>query len=171
MRRAADLASRRGTVPARPERGAWGIPRGSHQPDPFAVNPIRRSAGLVTASFVAVAGPLLVGGPAGTTAMLAGGWMGMIGLALGGPILILSLVEAGWARVRRRFDPPIEQLDLSPRLIHLLRRHGYDSIALVEHAPDAVLLLLSNMDRRGLREVRRAVALWRYRRWQEAGFP
>lgn len=158
-------------VPARPERGAWAASIRNDQPDPFAVNPVRRSAGLVLASAVAFFGPLLVGGPRGTTAMLAGGWLGLIGLAIGIPILVLSLIEAAWERLRCRLDPPIERLDLSPRLTHLLRRHGYDSIALVERTPDPALLLLSNMDARGLRDVRRAVAFWRYRRWQEAGFP
>jgi hypothetical protein len=32
-------------------------------------------------------------------------------------------------------------------------------------------MLLSNMDHRGLREIRRAITLWKYRRWQEQGFP
>jgi hypothetical protein len=44
------------------------------------------------------------------------------------------------------------------------------TIASVEEAPDAALLLLSNMDARALREIRRAISLWRYRRWQERGF-
>lgn len=159
------------SVPPRPERGAWAAAVRNDQPDPFATNPIRRSTGLVAASAVAFFGPLVVGGPEGTTAMLAGGWVGMIGLAIGVPVLVLSLIEAAWECLRARLDPPIDRLNLSPRLTHLLHRHGYDSIALVEQTPDAVLLLLSNMDRRGLREVRRAAALWRYRRWQEAGFP
>jgi hypothetical protein len=67
--------------------------------------------------------------------------------------------------------PPVDQLDISPRLIHILLRHGYDTIESVDSAPDAALLLLSNMDARGVRDVRRAVAVWRYRRWQEQGFP
>jgi hypothetical protein len=37
--------------------------------------------------------------------------------------------------------------------------------------PDAMLLLLSNMDARGVHEIRRAIAVWKYRRWQEKGFP
>ncbi len=161
----------RAHVATRPERGAGIGPGGGDHADPFAINPIRRSAGLVAASAAAFFGPLLVGGPAAATAMLAGGWLGLIGLAIGLPVLGLSLAEAGWGRLSRRLRPPIEALDLPPRLIHLLRRHGYDSIDLVERTPDAALLLLSNMDPRGVREVRRAVALWRYRRWQEQGFP
>ena len=155
----------------RPERGAWIGPSGTAHADPFAVNPIRRSAGLVAASAAAFFGPLVVGGPTAATMMLAGGWLGLLGLAIGVPVLGLSLAEAGWRRLSRRLRPPIDLLDLPPRLVHLLRRHGYDSIDLVERTPDAALLLLSNMDLRGVREVRRAIALWRYRRWQEQGFP
>ena len=162
--------------PPRLERGARGnigaIGHGGAQhPDPFAVNPIRRSAALVAASAAVFFGPLLVGGSDASGAMLAGGWVGVMGLALGVPVLALSLVEAGWERLRDRLRPSVDQLDLPPRLIHLLRRHGYDSIAVVERSPDAALLMLSNMDARGLREVRRAVSLWKYRRWQEQGFP
>ena len=155
----------------RSDRGTWPAFVPSDHADPFAVNPVRRSGGLVLASAAALVGPLAVGGPEGATAMVAGGWLGMIGLAIGLPVLALSLLEVAWNRVRRRFDPAIDQLDLPPRLIHVLRRHGYDSIALVERTPDPALLLLANMDPRGLRDVRRAVALWRYRRWQEQGFP
>ncbi len=161
----------RAQVATRPERGVWIGPGGGPHADPFAVNPIRRSAGLVAVSTAAFFGPLLVGGQTAATVMLAGGWLGLIGLAVGVPVLGLSLAEAGWRRLVRRLRPPIDGLDLPPRLIHLLRRHGYDSIDLVERTPDAALLLLSNMDPRGVREVRRAVALWRYRRWQEQGFP
>ena len=159
------------SVPVRPERGAWARPGVPDHADPFAVNPIRRSAGLVAGSAAALFGPLLVGGPEGATAMVAGGWLGLIGLAIGIPILAMSLIEAGWDRLRRRLHPSVDQLDVAPRLIHPLRRHGYESIALVERTPDPALLLLSNMDPRGLQEIRRAIALWRYRCWQERGFP
>jgi hypothetical protein len=156
--------------PRRPEKGIW-ISSGAVHADPFAVDPIRRSVILVAASAVAFFGPLVAGGPGGATAMVAGGWLGMIGLAIGLPVLALSVIETGWERLRRRLQPSIDQLDLSPRLVHILRRHGYDAIAAVERTPDPALLLLANMDARGLREVRRAIALWRYQRWQEAGFP
>jgi hypothetical protein len=62
-------------------------------------------------------------------------------------------------------------LEVSPRIRHILTRHGYDAIAVVEAAPDAALLLLSNMEARDVRELRRAISLWRYREWQERGFP
>src|SRR5688500_14138951 len=93
--------------PPRPEGGAGcriGAigPGGTQHPDPFAVNPIRRSTALVVVSGALFFGPLLVGGPEATAAMLAGGWVGMMGLALGVPVLALSLIEAGWDRLRDR---------------------------------------------------------------------
>ena len=154
-----------------PGRGGWIGPVGGDHPDPFAINPIRRSAVLVAVSAAAFFGPLAVGGPAATTAMLAGGWMGMMGLAIGVPVLVLSLGEETYRRLHRQLRPAVDQLDLPPRLVHVLQRHGYTTIATVEHASDAALLLLSNMDPRGVREVRRAVSLWHYRRWQDRGFP
>src|SRR3712207_589429 len=75
---------------------------GAQHPDPFAVNPIRRSATLVLVSGAVFFGPFLGGGSEATAAMLAGGWVGVIGLALGVPILALSLIEAGWERLRDR---------------------------------------------------------------------
>ena len=163
-------ASQRGAV-TRSERGGWIGPAGGSHPDPFAINPIRRASGVIVASALVFFGPLLIGGPVAETALLAGGWMGVLGLVFGVPVLALSLAEECWRRIRNRIDPPVECLDLSPRLHHVLHRHGYLSIAEVERAPDTALLHMSNMDRRGLREVRRAISLFRYRQWQESGFP
>jgi len=139
--------------------------------DPFAEDPVRRSAALVAISALIVVGPVLVGGPVATTVMLSIGWLGLTGLVMGVPILIWSLAEEGWAMVQRRLYPPIEVLAISPRVTHILRRHGYRAIRDVEGVPDDELLGLSNMDARGLREVRRAISLWKYQRWQERGFP
>ena len=154
----------------RAHRGTWVGPTGSTSPDPFAINPIRRSLGVVAVSTLILFGAPLLGEPAATAVLLSLGWLAMTGLVMGLPILIWSLAEEAWRRTRRRFDPPIDLLDLPPRLHHVLHRHGYESISLVERTPDTTLLLLSNMDPRGLREIRRAISLWRYRRWQEAGF-
>jgi hypothetical protein len=66
--------------------------------------------------------------------------------------------------------PGIELLGLSPRVEHILARHGILTIREVDAMDDQSLLLLSNMDQRGAREVRRAVSIWKYRRWQESGF-
>ena len=139
--------------------------------DPFAVNPIRRSFAVVVTSALIVFGPLLIGGAVATTVLLAVGWLAATGLVMGTPILIWSLAEEGWRLLDRRLRPSVDLLDLSPRVAHILLRHGYESIEAVDRVPDATLLLLSNMDNRGLREVRRAISLWKYRRWQEQGFP
>lgn len=140
-------------------------------PDPFAVNPIRRSAVLVSACAAVIVVPWTIDEDLLTSVMLSVGWLAVTGLVMGIPILIWSLAEAGVAAARARLRPPIEELDISPRVLHVLQRHGFETIESVEAAPDAMLLLLSNMDARGVQEVRRAVALWRYRRWQEQGFP
>ncbi len=139
--------------------------------DPFAEDPVRRSAALVAVSALIVFGPILLGGPVATTVMLSVGWLGLTGLVMGLPILVWSLVEEGWSIIQRRLHPPIETLEISPRVAHILRRHGYRAIRDVDVVPDDELLGLSNMDARGLREVRRAISLWKYRRWQEQGFP
>ena len=97
-------------------------------------------------------------------------WIALTGLILCIPVLILPLLEAGWRRLQRRIWPTVDQLDLTPRLHNLLRRHGFVTIASVEEAPDAALILLSNMDARAVHAIRRAISLWGYRRWQERGF-
>jgi hypothetical protein len=153
-------------------RGCQHNPGTGYLADPFAVNPIRRSFVLVLGCAAIIVGPNWIGGEAAmTTVMLSVGWLAVTGFVLGLPVLVWSLAEAGMARVKNRLQPSLEQLDLSPRVLHVLQRHGYDTIESVETASDSALLMLSNMDQRGLREVRRAIALWRYRRWQERGFP
>jgi hypothetical protein len=139
--------------------------------DPFAVNPVRRSLALVGVCAMIIFVPWLISDDALTTVMVSVGWLAVTGLVMGIPILIWSLVEAGVIELQSRRYPPVDQLDVSPRVLHILQRHGYQTIASVEAASDATLLLLSNMDTRGLREVRRAVAVWQYQRWQERGFP
>jgi len=138
--------------------------------DPFAVNPIRRSFGLVVTSASVLILPWLISEKAGTTVMLAVGWLAVTGIVMGFPILIWSLAEEGIAAVRRRIHPSIDLLNLSPRVEHILLRHGLRTIHDVDQTSDVSLLLLSNMDQRGLREIRRAITLWKYQRWQESGF-
>ncbi len=139
--------------------------------DPFAVNPIRRSATLVVCCFATIAVPWLISQELATTVMLSVGWLAMTGIVIGVPVLILSLIEEAVRSIRARVVPPVGQLEITPRVLHILQRHGYDSIDEVDHASDAALLLLSNMDARGVREIRRAISVWKYRRWQERGFP
>ena len=165
-------ASNRGTMTGRGQLAGYrAIGVGSDLPDPFAEQPVRRSAGLVLVSSLIVFAPLLIGGPVGTTILLSAGWLGLTGLVMGLPILAWSLAEEGWNMLQRRRHPPVDALDISPRVAHILYRHGYEAIRDVDLASDDVLMCLSNMDRRGLHEVRRAVSLWKYRRWQEQGFP
>jgi len=139
--------------------------------DPFAVNPVRRSLALVAVCTMVIVVPWLIGDDALTTVMVSVGWLAVTGLVMGIPILLWSLAEVGVVEVQSRRHPPIDHLAISPRVLHILHRHGYSTIVSVDTASDASLLLLSNMDGRGLREVRRAVAVWRYQRWQERGFP
>ena len=103
--------------------------------------------------------------------LIAFGWLAMTGIVMVTPILIWCLVEEGVKAVRRHRDPTTELLDLSPRAVNLLRRHGFETIAQVERTPDSTLALLSNMDASAIREIRRAVSIWRYQRWQARGFP
>ena len=159
-------SGRRGRIGTTPR-----LPAHGDTPDPFAVNPVRRSFGLVSVCSLVVFGPLLVGGDLAMSVMVSVGWLAVTGIVMGVPILIWSVVEECWHLLRRRLHPSVDQLDLSPRVVHVLVRHGYEEIGEVDRASDASLLLLSNMDARGLREVRRAVSLWKYRRWQDEGFP
>src|ERR671917_21670 len=99
-------------------RSRWEYQSWSQQPDPFAVNPIRRSALLIVAS-------------------------GLVGLALGIPVFLLSVGEELYGRLIERIRPSVDRLDLSPRIRHILTRHGYEAIALIEQTPDSTLLLLS----------------------------
>ena len=140
--------------------------------DLFAVNPLRRSAWIVSISWAMILVPaLLLEGSLQSLLLIAFGWIAATGIIMCTPIRIWCLAEEGWKAVRRRIDPPIEALDLSPRAYNLLRRHGYETVASVDAAPDSTLALLSNMDARAIREIRRAVSIWRYQRWQERGFP
>jgi len=138
--------------------------------DPFAVNPIRRAAALVAVCAVALVGPWLISEQLGITMMLAVGWLAVTGLVLGLPILIWCLGEEALSAAQRRRRPGVDLLGLSPRVEHILVRHGLTTIRSIEATPDDGLLLLSNMDQRGVAEVRRATTLWKYRRWQESGF-
>jgi len=157
--------------PTRARTGYRSCGLASDIPDPFAVNPIRRSFALVAICGLVVGISIAIGGSVAMSVMLTVGWLAVTGIVMGVPILVLSLAEEGWRRLRRRFQPSLEELGLSPRLLHILARHGYDAIEDVDRAADDSLLLMSNMDARGLREVRRAISLWKYRRWQERGFP
>ena len=146
-------------------------PGTGHLADPFAENPIRRSFALVTFCCVVLFGPFLVSASFGTLVMLSVGWIAASGFVLGLPVLLWSVGEYLVLAVRRRIRPTVDQLDISPRVAHILFRFGYEEIDLVDQASDSELMHLSNMDARALRELRRSIAVWKYRRWQERGFP
>jgi hypothetical protein len=139
--------------------------------DPFAVNPIRRSFALCVACIAALVVPWLISDAAMTAAMLSITWLAITGLVFGVPVLVWSLFAAGIKLAKAQMLPSVDELDLTPRVKHLLQRYGYDTIDELESETDAALLMLSNLDQRGVREIRRAIALWRYRRWQDQGFP
>lgn len=146
--------------------------RGGDCNDIFAVNPLRRSFYVVSVSWLMVLLPLVfLEGDLQALVLIAGGWIAATGIIMCTPILIWCLVEELWKFIKRRVTPSIDLLDLSPRAYNLLRRHGLMSIAMIEATPDSSLMMLSNMDTRAIREIRRAISIWRYRRWQERGFP
>jgi hypothetical protein len=139
--------------------------------DPFAINPIRRSLVLVLGCLIAIVVPWMISERAMTAAMLSVTWLAITGLVFGFPILVWSVSAAAIKKVRAQIQPSIADLDISPRVRHLLDRYGYETIADLDTETDAALLMLSNLDARGVREIRRAIALWKYRRWQAQGFP
>jgi len=146
--------------------------RGGDCNDIFAVNPLRRSTWIVSVCWALVLGPaFLLHGDAQMLMLISFGWLAATGIILVTPIFVWCLIEEAWKILRRRVDPTIDELDLSPRASNLLRRHGLETIASIERVPDSSLSLLSNMDARAIREIRRAISIWRYQRWQERGFP
>jgi hypothetical protein len=122
-------------------------------------------------SLAIVLTPMLSDHELGVTLMLTVGWLAAVGLVFCVPILIWSAVAEGITIIRRRIHPPIETLNLTPRLLHILHRHGFDTIVAVDKADDPTLSMLANMDPRDVQQVRRAISLWKYARWQAAGFP
>ena len=143
----------------------------SHIVDPFAENPIRRSATVVSVCALTLWGPFVISDQLGVAVMLTVGIFAISGLIFVTPILIWSLTEAAVLLIRRRIHPDVEQLNLPPRVVHILHRHGIATIRAAVRTPDAVLLSFSNMDMADVDELRRAIRLWQYRRWQEQGFP
>ncbi|MGC4189928.1 MAG: hypothetical protein QM589_01660 [Thermomicrobiales bacterium] len=147
------------------------VPAGTNVSDPFSVDPVRRSAIVVMVCFAIILSAVMTNDEVGTAILLSVGWMAAVGLVFCVPILIWSAIEEGIAIVRRRLHPPVEALDLPPRVLHILHRHGLDTVVAVDRTSDSSLLALSNMSAHDLHQVRRAVSLWKYARWQEKGFP
>ena len=140
--------------------------------DPFAVNPLRRSAiALLVSSALVIGPPALLSPSTADLVLITVGWIAMAVMVLSLPVLLMSLIELLWKRVTTRLRPSVDELELSERTRNLLRRHGFTTIASIDQTSDSSLLVLSNFDARAMHEVRRAISIWRYRRWQEAGFP
>lgn len=140
--------------------------------DPFAVNPVRRSfVSFVTCTAAFILPMAVLPANLEALTMVLFGWLAAIGMVLSFPILLISLAETGWSYVSHRVHPSVDVLELSPRVRNLLRRYGYQTIDSVDRTSDDAFLMLSNFDPKALHEIRRAINLWKYRRWQEAGFP
>lgn len=139
--------------------------------DPFSVNPIRRSlvAGLVSLALVTT--PFLISEEVGATVMLSFGRIAMAVLVFCIPIFLWSVIEELVRIVSNRLYPPVSELDLPERVIHILQRHGVRTVRAAEQLDPAAFHLMANMAPRDAEAVVRAINLWRYRRWQEAGFP
>ncbi len=103
--------------------------------------------------------------------MVLFGWLAAIGMVLTFPVVVMSLIEMAWSQVARRLYPSSDLLDLSPRVRNLLNRYGYRTIDRIDRTSDDAFLMLTNFDPKALRELRRAISVWKYRRWQDAGFP
>lgn len=145
---------------------------GSSPDDLFAVNPVRRSAAITAGSWALLVLPAaFLQGDLQALLLIGFGWMAAAGVVFVTPIFIWSVVEVGWRAYRRRKHPGIEELEISQRVYNLLVRHGFETIEHVDRTPDSSLLLLSNLDARTVRNVRRAISIWKYQRWQERGFP
>jgi hypothetical protein len=139
--------------------------------DPFSTNPIRRSLVGAAVGLAVIVGPFLISSEAGATVMLAVGWLALAMVVFCLPILVWSIVEELLRRVASHVYPPVSDLELPERIIHILQRHGIRTIRAAERLDPAAFHLMANMAPRDAEAVRRAIRLWRYRRWQEAGFP
>lgn len=139
--------------------------------DPFGVNPIRRSFLGATASLALIIAPFLISDELGATVMLSIGWLALAIIVFCVPILIMSVGEELVRIVTHRVHPPVSDLDLPDRIVHILRRHNVRTIRAAERLDPAAFHLMANMAPRDADSVIRAINLWRYRRWQEAGFP
>ena len=139
--------------------------------DPFSVNPIRRSLIAVVGSVAIVTLPFLISEQAGATVMLSIGWIAMAVLIFSLPVLVWATTEELIHAMSRRLHPPITELDLSDRVLHILQRHGIRTIRDAEQLDPTSFHLMANMTPRDVYMIERAINLWHYRRWQEAGFP
>lgn len=139
--------------------------------DPFHINPIRRSFAGAAIGLGVIVLPFMVSSEAGAVVMLAVGWLAMAMVIFCIPILVWSLIEELVRRATHHIYPPVSELDLPDRVVHILHRHGVWTIRAAERLDPAAFHLMANLTPRDADAVGRAIRLWRYRRWQEAGFP
>ena len=139
--------------------------------DPFGVNPIRRSLVGGIGSLALIMTPFLISEEAGATVMLSVGWLAMAVIAFCIPIFLWSVCEAIVRIVSHRIHPPVSELDLPERIIHILQRHGVRTIRAAERMDPVAFHLMANLAPRDADSVVRAINLYHYRRWQDAGFP
>ena len=143
----------------------------THWQDPFHTNPIRRSLTGAVLGLAVIVLPFLVSGELGATVMLAVGWLALAMVVFCIPILLWSVGEELVRRATSHLYPPVSELDLPERVVHILQRHGVRTIRAAEQLDPAAFHLMANMAPRDIAAVERAIRLWRYRRGQEAGFP
>ena len=103
-------------------------------------------------------------------------WMTCVA-ALGGaclliatPVLLWTVVEQLVRWHHRQTSPPLSELGISVRLANILRNAGYETIRDVERLDTADLMSLRRVEPQEAAQFARAIALYRYRRWQESGF-
>lgn len=140
-------------------------------PGPFGVNPIRRSFIGATVSLTLITTPFLISEQAGASVMLSVGWIALAVVIFCVPVFLMSVGEELVRIVTHRVHPPVSDLDLSERVVHILQRHGVHTIQAAQRLDPASLHLMANMGSRDVQAVHRALNLWHYRRWQDAGFP
>ncbi len=140
--------------------------------DPFAVNPVRRSLiAFIICSAAFIVPMAFFPQNLEAMSMVLFGWLAAIGMVLCFPVFLMSVAELAWKQIARRLYPSVDLLDLNPRVRNLLNRYGFRTIDSVDRCSDDGFLMLTNFDPKALHELRRAVSVWKYRRWQDAGFP
>ena len=139
----------------------------------FAVNPIRRTLGLIAACLAVIAAVivLLQGGGRGGALLLIVAALAAALLLVAVPLLLWSVIAEAHRRHRRRTSPDLAELRLSTRTENILRRAGYETVADIDGLDDDQLLGLPRLEDHDLRQIRRALSLRSYREWQNAGFP
>ena len=140
----------------------------------FTTNPIRRSVILIAVCLAVIATVVVLfqhGGTRGGGLLVLAAALAAAILLLAVPLLLWSIIADAARRHRRRTSPDLADLRLSVRTENILRRSGHETVADIVGLDDDQLLGLPRMEDHDVRQIRRALSLWDYRRWQESGFP